>query len=403
MLNGDPASLLACHKAWHDSWNDFLDEDFAGLNVLLKRGALTQALPRVVQEFEKSFAEFAGAKFCLSFCNGSTAIHAALWAVGVRSGDEVLVADYGYHGVAASVLALGARLVPCDIDALSLCLDPAEIDAARGPATKAVLVHNPWGMPANWHELQARARKAGLALISDASHAHGAVFEDQPMGALAEISCYSLGLRKLISGGELGCAVTSSPELRDRMVIYAHVNRVPRDLVTIPWTGDAVGLKARPHPFAAALALPQIRRFPEKLERLRKTCSGLEERFAQIGLLGQRADYRIKRAYWRLVLRIDENRWSATATSELEEALRESGFPAEPNAYWPPLQERRIFEWVDYVKSVRRRPCPRVREVTPRLITLPAPVQLDPALLEQSFVDLDKRISLFSKRSGAHG
>jgi hypothetical protein len=67
------------------------------------------------------------------------------------------------------------------------------------------------------------------------------------------------------------------------------------------------------------------------------------------------------------------------------------------------LQERSIFEWVDYVKSVRRRPCPRVREVTPRLITLPAPVQLDPALLEQSFVDLDKRMSLFSKRSGAYG
>jgi dTDP-4-amino-4,6-dideoxygalactose transaminase len=385
-------SLAARYLAWQSSWTDFREEDGVELAVALRRGMLQQAVPPVVSLFEKRFAQFSGAQFGLSFCNGTAAIYAALRAVGVQSGNEVLVADYGFHGMAAAILATGARVVPCDIETQNLCFDPEEIDAARSPATRAVLVHNPWGMPANWVALRRVADRAGVALIADASHAHGALCEHQPISAFADITCYSLGLRKLISGGELGCAVTSSPELRDRMLIEAHVNRVPQVVTSVPWTGNAVGLKARPHPLAAVLALLQLDRFPEKLARLCRTCAALEDRFEKLGFAPQRSCWGAQRVHWRLVLRVDESRWPGVSLAAMERAFRESGFPVEPNHYWPVLQEQKIFEWPRHAGMLRARACPRAKHAVPRLITLPAPVQLRDDLVQLSFSDLEKRL-----------
>lgn len=398
-MNQPRLSVFESIRAWSDTGPDFQSRDLEAVAKACQRGALALAFPSEVQRFESKFAEFTGAKYAVAFCNGTAALHAALWASGVGPGDEVLMADYGFHGMAAPVLALGGRVVPCDIDPDSLCLDPGEIESAKSPATKAVLVHNPWGMPADWDELRAAARRNGLRLISDASHAHGALYKGRPLGELADITCYSLGIKKLISGGELGCAVTHSAELRDRMLICAHVNRVPEDLVVIPWIGNAVGLKGRPHPLATVLALQQIERFPERILRLRQTCRDLEQRFIQCGFAIQSTAWPVDRVYWRLMLRVDDKNWTDISATKLERTLRSAGLPVEPNPYWPTLQNQRIFQWADNMKGLRRRPCPRTQEITPRLLTLPSPFHMEASFLEQFFVTLSEKLLPY-RRSG---
>jgi dTDP-4-amino-4,6-dideoxygalactose transaminase len=198
------------------------------------------------------------------------------------------------------------------------------------------------------------------------------------VAAWADVTAFSLGLGKLVTGGELGCAVTDRVELRDRLLVFGHVNRVPRGLEALAWSGNAVGLKLRPHPVACALALGQLGRIDEKLARLHATCQGLMEGLAAAGFVPQAAPAEAERVYWKLVLRLDGGRLSGVATEAVEGALRRAGVPVEENAYWPTLQEQPIFAWPGHEARVLRAPCPVAARVTPRTVTLPAPVTLPP-------------------------
>lgn len=367
------ASSFGYDAAWYTSWKDVREEDIAKVSSLLSRGILSVVSGGILEQFEERFARFAGAQHAVAVNNGTAAIHAALWAVGVRAGDDVLICDYGFHGMAAAALALGARLVPCDALAESLTLDPAELPRRVTPRTKAVLVHNPWGVPAELEAIRAAAR---VPVVLDASHAHGATYGGKPLGQWADVTCFSLGLAKLISGGELGCAVTDDLELRERMLVYGHVNRVPNALTKLDWTGSAVGLKLRPHPLAMSLASSQLKRFDEKLALLRSTCSRLEAGFSRHGFLPQRVPEGAERVYWKLVFRLDPERFGGVPTARVEELLRAHRVPVEPNHYWPSLQHQDIFRWPDHRERILRQPCPTTEQVTPRTITLPAPVQL---------------------------
>ncbi|MEW6280854.1 MAG: aminotransferase class I/II-fold pyridoxal phosphate-dependent enzyme [Candidatus Eremiobacterota bacterium] len=359
-------------QAWLRGWEDVREEDLEAVRKLLASGALSVVSGGILTRFERAFARFAGTAHAVAFCNGTAALYAALWACGVGAGDEVLVCDYGFHGMAAAVVSLGAVVVPVDCRPDSLTMDAEDLARARSDRTRAVLVHNPWGVPADWSAL--RAACPDLPFVSDASHAHGACYAGEPLGRQATVTCWSMGHQKLISGGELGAAATDDPELRDRMVILGHTNR--RELAVNPWTGNAVGLKLRPHPVALTLALGQLKRFEEKLSALRETCARVEAAFESAGLRKQAVPRGAERSYWRVVLHCPFE------VAEVEARLRNAGVPAEPNHYWPTLQHQPLFTWPG--RTVRHRSCPVAREVVPRLVTLPAPARLAKEALESA-------------------
>lgn len=358
---------------WYRGWQDVLPEDLEKVSRALSGGALSVVSGGLLERFERSYARFAGATHAVALNNGTAALHVALRAVGVGPGDEVLVCDHGFHGMAAAVLATGARIVPVDCLPHSLAMDPEDLDRAITPACKAVLIHNPWGMPADYVALRQAA--GSLPLVSDASHAHGATYKGKPLAAWADITCYSLGHQKLISGGELGCAVTDNPEYRDLMLVEGHVNRVPKDLKTPCWSGNAVGLKMRPHPAAMVLASAQMSRFPDKLARLRETCAHIEEGLRRLDLMGQCADYEHQRVWWRIVLRAGDSESSEKA----KEALKHAGVPVETNHYEPSLQYQGIFDHPRHRMGIRRRACPSAENLASSLVTLPAPVTMPDA------------------------
>lgn len=357
---------------WYRGWQDVQPEDLDKVSKALSTGALSVVSGGLLERFERRFAKFAGTSLAVAFNNGTASIHAALRACQVGPGDDVLMCDYGFHGMAAAVLACGARIVPVDCLPDSLCIDSEDLKRARTPQTKAVLVHNPWGLPADFEAIREAA--GDLRIISDASHAHGATYKGQPMGQWADITCFSLGYQKLISGGELGCAATDDVELRDRMVIEGHVNRVPKDLKTDIWDGNAVGLKMRPHPAAMVLASAQMGRYSEKVQALRKTSLEIEAALERFGLVRQTASYENDRVWWKIVFRPDEA--SSDRLLSIHEALRAAQVPMEENHYLPTLQHQSIFSWPRHKECVLHRPCPVAQEVAPLLTTVPAPVTL---------------------------
>lgn len=352
-----------------DTWQDVSDSDLEAVGRQLGRGELTVARGGVLERFERRFAAFAGSAHAVATNNGTGALHAALWAVGVRSGHEVAVCDYGFHAMAAAIRSLGAIAVPVDAEPHGMTMDPGDLRRALSARTRAVLVHNPWGIPADYRALRAAAGE--LPLIADASHAHGARYQGEGLAAAADIACFSLGQNKLISGGELGCAVTGDAELRDRMVAYGHVNRGPGALRALAWQGNAVGLKLRPHPAALVLALGQLRRFPEKRERLVTSGQRIEALAGGFGLQALGPGAGGERVYWRHVFKIPGSAGNAEAQRVLS-ALQRAGVPAEPNHYWPSLQNQSLFAWPDHRDGLRHRACPVVDRLTPTLLTLPA-------------------------------
>jgi perosamine synthetase len=363
---------------WRSDWVDIREEDIARVSRQLAAGTATVVSGGVLGRFENAFGAFAGAQYAVAMNSGTSALYAALFAVGVGPGDDVLMPDYAFHGAAAAVLALGARVVPCDVEARGLTFDPADLARAITKQTKAVLVHHPWGIPA---DLAAIRAATGLPIVSDASHAHGATLRGRPLAAWSDITCFSLGYGKLITGGELGCAVTDAPHLADRMMICGHVNRVPRDLEVVQWAGNAVGLKLRPHAVALTLALGQLPRFPEKARLIRATANAIELACERHGLSPLRPPEEAERAYWRVVLQLDPERWTGVETSQVEERLRAAGIPVEPCAYWPLLQNQSLFDWPGHESRILRRACPVAAAIAPRTITLPAPVRLEPETL----------------------
>jgi len=262
----------------------------------------------ILERFEGAFAEFFGACHAVAACNGTAALHLALFALDLKPGDEVLIAAYGYYATALPVCMMGGIPIFCDIREEDLTLNVEEAELMVSPRTRALIVHQPWGCPANVDALRALADRYGLSLISDSSHAAGALWNGRPLGHYYDFVCASFGKGKLISGGELGAVTTNDDRYRDRMLLYGHVNRVPHALITPEYRHmhNSVGVKYRPHPFAMALAMEQLQTYDERSGRLIENARRFEEGLSGIaGFTTFSTPEEARRVYWRIPVRVD--------------------------------------------------------------------------------------------------
>lgn len=223
-----------------------------------------------VAKLEESFAAVCGTKYALAVSSGTAALHAALLACGVGRGDEVIVTPYSWAQSVAPVIFTGATPVFADINPGTLNIDPDSVKSLIGPKTKAIVPVHLFGHPADMRRLQQIAEKAGIALISDGAHALGSLLDGRPIAGWGDVTCFSLGRGKLVSGGEGGILATDDARLFEKALLMTqHVERVRRfkDLGNMT---EPLGLNFRIHPIAALLALCDLRTYHEKLGR-RKT------------------------------------------------------------------------------------------------------------------------------------
>lgn len=263
-INGGPRSVeLPCEDRWQGVP---VEEAKAAIGRLLDSGTITIANGTgIIEEFENAFKEMVGRRYALAMCNGTATLHSAYFAAGVGPGKEVLVPSYTWHASVTPVLQCAATPVFCDIDPDTLTIDPDDIERKITERTHAICVVHTWGNVADMDRIMGIADEHKLKVIEDASHAHGAKYKGRPVGGIGHVGCFSMQGVKAVSGGESGVATTNDPELFDRMILLGHFGRGPKGEGnhTFDHLGDmSLGLKYRPHPFAIALALCNLRRLP---------------------------------------------------------------------------------------------------------------------------------------------
>jgi dTDP-4-amino-4,6-dideoxygalactose transaminase len=323
--------------------------------------------PRV-EEFERAFAEFSGARHAFAVSSGTAALHLALAACGCGPGDEVVLPSLNFVAAANSISHTGATPVFCDIrGADNLNLDPDDLESAVTSRTKALLVLHYGGHPCNMARILEIAQARGLAVIEDAAHAPGATWRGRACGTLGDIGCFSFFSNKNLAIGEGGAVVTDDDELAGRVrLLRSH------GMTTLTWdrhrghahTYDVVvqGFNYRLDELRAAIGLVQLRRLPAAnlaravhVARYRSLLHGLE------GIIMPFEDGSESSASHHLAVVILP---PGTPRDAVREALREKR--VQTSVHYPPIHGFSCYE-----EAAASRPLPRTEDVAERLITLP--------------------------------
>ncbi|MGA2101754.1 MAG: DegT/DnrJ/EryC1/StrS family aminotransferase [Candidatus Sulfotelmatobacter sp.] len=176
-----------------------------------------------VARFEEEFARYSGASECIALNSGTSALHLALLAAGVGPGDEVITVPFTFVASVAAVLYAGARPVLVDIDPRTFNMDPAAIEAAITPRTKAILPVHLYGQTSDMDPIMEIARRHGLIVIEDSAQAHGAEYKGRRAGSVGDIACFSFYPAKNLGAyGEGGAVTTNNAS-------YAKTVRILRD------------------------------------------------------------------------------------------------------------------------------------------------------------------------------
>lgn len=204
--------LVANPKAQYLHYKTEID---AALSRVLEKGRYI--LGDETRLFEEEFAAFLGVRFAIGVGSGTEAIHIALKACGIGPGDEVITVSHTAVATIAAIELAGASPVLVDIDPSSLTMDPAKLEGALSPKTKAVVPVHLYGQPANLPLIEAFTRKHKLRLIEDAAQAHGAFYQDRRVGSWGDLGCFSFYPTKNLGAlGDGGAVATNDAELAKR-------------------------------------------------------------------------------------------------------------------------------------------------------------------------------------------
>ncbi len=173
-----------------------------------------------VEQFEADFASYCGTEHCIGVGSGTDALWLALEALGIGPGDEVITVPMTFIATAEAISRTGAKPVFVDIEEATFTLDPALLEAAVTPRTKAVIPVHLFGQMTDMDPILAIARKHGLFVVEDAAQAHGASYRGKPAGTLGDVGCFSFYPGKNLGAmGEAGAVVTRDPGLARKMAM----------------------------------------------------------------------------------------------------------------------------------------------------------------------------------------
>jgi perosamine synthetase len=218
-----------------------------------------------IKQFEENFAKRVDRQHAIAVSNGSVAIDAAIVALGIGPGDEVILPTFTIISCAAAIVRAGAIPVVVDADPLTWNLDIVQLETKITPKTKAIMVVHIYGLPVDMDPVLSLAQKHGLYIIEDAAEMHGQTYKGKPCGSFGDISTFSFYPNKHITTGEGGMIVTNNPDLADRC-------RSLRNLCFQPqkrFVHEELGWNLRMTNLQAALGVAQLERLDEFVDRKR--------------------------------------------------------------------------------------------------------------------------------------
>jgi dTDP-4-amino-4,6-dideoxygalactose transaminase len=229
------------------------------------------------EALQREWAAWNGNAHCIATNSGTSALHMALAACGVSAGDEVLTPAYSWTASATCILHHNAIPVFVDVDPVWSNLDPAKVEAAITPRTRAILAVHLHGVPVDLDPIMDVARRYGLPVIEDGCQAHGALYKGRKVGTIGRCAAFSLNQNKMLSSGEGGLFVTDDPEVADAgrtLVLFGDFRTPPDDP---EYHTYGLGYMYRYNELCAAYARAQLERLDEYIAHARRLFAVLRD------------------------------------------------------------------------------------------------------------------------------
>ncbi len=242
------------------------DEELKNVTEAIKEGWISSN-GHFIQDFEKGFASYIGAKQGIAVNNGTAALHLALAALGLKKGDTVIVPSITSIACANSIRYTGAKPVFVDANKDYWCMDPADAESRIDERTKAIMPVHLYGHPCDSDEINRIAKEHNLYVVEDCAEAHGTEYKGKRIGTASDIACFSFYGNKIITTGEGGMCLTGSDELAERMRMLRNQGTKPE--YKNKYYYDVVGFNYRMTNIQAAIGVAQLKKIDYLIERKR--------------------------------------------------------------------------------------------------------------------------------------
>ncbi|MDJ0728801.1 MAG: DegT/DnrJ/EryC1/StrS family aminotransferase [Crocosphaera sp.] len=343
------------------------------LNECIDTGWISSEGP-FVKKFEAEFAQTVGRKHAITVCNGSVALDAAVVALDIQAGDEVILPTFTIISCGAAIVRAGGVPVVVDCDPITWNMDVRQIEAKITPKTKAIMVVHIYGLPVDMNPVLEIANKYGLKIIEDAAEMHGQTYRGKPCGSFGDISTFSFYPNKHVTTGEGGMIVTDDDSLAQKC-------RSLRNLCFQPqrrFIHEELGWNFRFTNLQAAVGLAQLERLPEFVQKKRKMGAIYTELLSEVSQLDLplvKTDY-ADSIYWvyGMVLK-DQVPFDA---AEAMQRLRERKIGTRP-FFWG-MHEQPVFHKMGLLKDVS---CPVAERLSRRGFYIPSGLALTEEQMKQ--------------------
>lgn len=325
----------------------------------------------MVEQFEHAFAEYAGAKHAVAVSNGTAALHAAVNALGIEPGDEVIVTPMTFAASANCVLYQRGIPVFADVEPDTLLIDPKQVEAKITPRTKAVIAVDYAGQPCDYDALRAIADEHSLGLVDDACHAVGGTYKGRSVGTLADLNTFSLHPVKHFTTGEGGIITTDNDAYATHMRVFRN-HGITSDHRQRAQQGGFfyemvdLGYNYRLTDIQCALGISQLRKVPKFVKRRQEIAARYDAAFSEISYISplKIAPERVS-GYHLYMVQFDVNALGMSR-NEIFAALRAENIGV--NVHYIPVH---MHPYYQQTLGTHAGMCPVAEDAYTRLVTLP--------------------------------
>ncbi len=344
IFGGQPAK-----KTPFPAWPIYDDRERQALMEVLESRVWWRTPGTKTLQFEQEFAAYQQAKHGIAVTNGTAALEVAMAALGIGPGDEVILPDFTFVATASAVLFAGAMPVLVDVDPETYCIDPDLVEAAITPRTRAIVAVHLGGHPANLDRLMEIAKRHGLRLIEDSSHAHGSEWRGRKIGAIGDIGTFSFQASMLMTAGEGGMVITNDDELAKIARSVHDCGRMPGEWF---YSHYIYGSNYRLSEWQGAVLSAQLQRADELGERRTRSAAYLNQELPKIeGITPQKLDPRVTcNGHYAYIFHLDTKAFGGISLEQFVQAFNAEGIPTQ--ASYPPIHELAVFQTGEFRKRL---------------------------------------------------
>jgi len=343
-----------------------------------------------IEKFERMLSEYAGTEYAVALNSGTSALHAALLACGIGQGDEVIVPSFTFIATANAPLFVGARPVFADIEEETFGLDPEDIKKKITGKTKAIMPIHYGGCSCKIEEIQQLAEEHNLLLIEDAAESLGATVNSKKVGTFGDSAVLSFCSNKVMTTGEGGAIITSSPEIWEKLkLLRSHGRAESANYFSSTESMDYItlGYNFRMSNITAALGIAQLEKIGKLIEMRREKAEALSSKLSQIAEIEvPHPSEGFFHVYQMFTIKVKEGE---PARDALLAYLAQKGIMTK--VYFPPIH------FTHFYKNELGYDCklPVTERLSQQVLTLPLYANLQPA--EMDYI-AENVVSFFSGR-----